>query len=156
MNGKLYRWNPTPDYTLGLMAFGDLRVHTLERPWIEGAATGGKPFESCVPYGVYDLEPFARPNQRPDRTNVYMLVNESLGVYRFKEHVPESGGRYLILIHVGNFVSDIVGCIAPGITQPTKNAEEALVGSSGAACKQIFAALDQHEHNTLEILPLAV
>lgn len=149
MESKVYRYNPTPHYTLGIGLFGAVKTHILERPWID-EGPGGKPNESCVPYGKYDLEPFTRP----DNTEVYMLVNESLGVYRFQEDVPPEGGRFLILIHVGNYIDDIIGCLAPGLAQPTHKLDGAIVGSSTAACRDIFAELDKHEHNTLEILPL--
>lgn len=83
---------------------------TLERPWIPGYP-GGKPFESCVPDGEYHL----RPHTRPNGDKVVALVNHDLGVYYQKHEVPEEGGRYLILIHAGNWVKDVVGCIAPGL-----------------------------------------
>jgi len=46
---------------------------------------------------------------------VPQLVNEDLGVYKFEDDLPLEGGRFLILMHPGNTVQDIVGCIACGM-----------------------------------------
>lgn len=152
MNHKLYRWNSSPARMLGVAHFDDFRCHTIERPWVpDDTCKGGKPFESCVPDGIYALEPFTRP----DSSEVYMLVNEMLGVYRFKDDIPEGViGRYLILIHVGNWVKDVVGCVAPGLTQAMDGEGHPMVGSSKAAMRGIMQRLDANVENTLEIITL--
>jgi hypothetical protein len=88
----------------------DTRLHTIERPW-KGGAPGGVPFVSCVPDGRYDLDPFVRSNGDV----VLRLQNPDLGVYHNADDRPSGKGRYAVLIHVGNYVDDVVGCIAPGL-----------------------------------------
>lgn len=64
---------------------------TVERPWLNN-----KPRVSCIPAGVYQCMPH---NGRRFK-----------GVWRL-ENVP---GRSAILIHGGNTMLDVVGCIAVG------------------------------------------
>jgi hypothetical protein len=91
-------------------------LHTIERPWIP-TQPGGEPEKSCVPAGQYELIPHARPNG--DRT--YALINPGLGVYYLAGDRPHGVGRYLILIHAGNWVKDVIGCIAPGTGKATSD-----------------------------------
>jgi hypothetical protein len=64
------------------------------------------------------------------------LVNEELGVWYQKDDRPEDWGRYLVLIHSGNYVDDVVGCIAPGLSRTIYN-NRIMVGSSRAAMRQL-------------------
>jgi hypothetical protein len=64
---------------------------TVERPWL-----GNKPFESCIPEGVYTVKRHVSPK---------------FGVC-FK--VQDVHNRTHILFHVGNTKDDVVGCIAVG------------------------------------------
>ena len=74
---------------------------------------------------------------------------------RFKEDIPVGEiGRYLILIHVGNWVRDVVGCIAPALTQVIDKDDEPMVGSSSAAMRGIKARLDAQVGNLMEIVTL--
>ncbi len=95
--------------TMGTLTFGDTTLSTIERPWLP-TAPGGKPFESCIPPGDYELIPHLRPSG--DR--VLALINPGFGVFYQNEDRVNEVGRYLILIHAGNWVEDVVGCIAPG------------------------------------------
>lgn len=106
---------------------------TLERPWIAGVP-GGMPFESCVPDGAYDLI----PHRRPDGTQVYALRNPDHHVYYTNEERAGRPGRYLILIHAANWVEQIVGCIAPGLTRTIAN-NKRMVRSSREAMGKIMA-----------------
>lgn len=108
-------------------------VHTLERPWIAGMP-GGMSFRSCVPDGSYQLVPHTRPNG----DEVLALRNPALGVYYTAEERGERPGRYLILIHAGNVVDDVVGCIAPGEVR-TIYKNRRFVGSSRPAMRRIMA-----------------
>lgn len=113
------------EYTMGrLTVDGDLGctvLHTIERPWIHTPEhRGGKKFESCVPGGRYRMVP--HESNRFGKT--WALVNPDLDVH----HHDTGSGRYAILIHVGNRVADVVGCIAvdmdsaPGIVLQSKKA----------------------------------
>ena len=106
----LNREPSTDTETMGSLTFDGVSIFTVERPWIP-TDPGGKPEESCVPAGRYKLIPHTRPNG----DKVKALVNPGLGVYYLKGDRPNGVGRYLILIHVGNWVTDIIGCIAPGL-----------------------------------------
>ena len=105
----LNREPSTDTETMGLLTFDGVSLFTIERPWI-ATDPGGKPFESCVPAGRYELVPYVRGNGDAVRA----LVNPGLGVYFRKRDRPNGVGRYKILIHAGNWVTDVVGCIAPG------------------------------------------
>ena len=126
-----------PPKDTGIQGFLTFKGHTLctvERPWIPvDEHLGGKPFESCIPDGVYDL----RLHTRGNGDIVLALDNPLLNVYYNETDVPESGGRYLILMHVGNWVKDIVGCVAPGMSKMT-HASMPMVVSSRTAMKHIM------------------
>lgn len=104
--GELIRYAYCADWTLGELTFGRVTLATIERPWRDN-----KNDVSCIPEGVYDVVCF----ERPDGDRVYALVNPELGVYLHAKDIPAGErGRFLILIHVGNWVGDIIGCVAPG------------------------------------------
>ncbi len=124
----LERQPTTSTHTEGFLSFNDEILATLERPWIDEGYPGGKPFKSCIPSGIYELVPHARPDGRL----VMALVNPDLGVYRYEEDRPDGKGRYLILIHVANWVHDIVGCIAPGLAKTTSPRGRMVTKSSRA------------------------
>lgn len=111
MNVTLDRFAYMPGVTLGWLHVVTLRLATLERPWLPNSeGLGGTLRESCVPDGEYNLLPHSS-DRFPD---TYVLVNEALGVYRDTRPAGQTWGRTAILIHVGNFVTDVVGCIAVG------------------------------------------
>ena len=124
----LERMPTTSIQTEGFLSFDkDIRA-TIERPWINDGSPGGKPNESCVPSGIYKLI----PHERPGGAKVVALVNEDIGVYYLDEHRPDGKGRYLILIHIGNWVKDIVGCIAPGLAKQNSDQGRMVVSSKAA------------------------
>ena len=133
------------DETQGFLSFPSQMLATIERPWIEGLTPGGKPFESCVPDGVYQLRLHTRPD--PDPTDdkppqeVVALINETLGVYYLEEDLPPEGGRFLILIHIANWSSNVVGCIGPGLGK-ADSADGPMVTSSKAAMKKVMDYID--------------
>jgi hypothetical protein len=116
-------------------------MHRLKR---KAGPKGGLPFTSCVPDGSYELIPHKRPNG----DDVYALRNTDLGVYYTPEEKGSKQGRFLILFHAGNFVEDIVGCIAPGM-QRTIHENRRMVTSSRVAMRRLM----QTEWKTLHIIP---
>jgi len=118
--------------TQGILWAGSQAFSTIERPWIRGPNPGGQSFESCIPDGEYEL----RKHTRPDGAQVVALINPDRGVFYQKEDRFEVWGRYLILIHAGNYVRDIVGCIAPGLSRTIHN-NEVMVTSSRAAMQKL-------------------
>jgi len=112
---KLIRTNFAGEYTSGALSseYFDSPLHTLEQEWRPSRLhAGGANNDSCVPNGEYQLIPFKRPK---NGIIVPMLINHDLGVYAFEDEVPATGGRFLILMHPGNTIKDIVGCIASGM-----------------------------------------
>lgn len=111
----------------------------LERPWIENptGTAGGKPYESCVPVGVYET----RPHTRGDGAEVIALINPDLGVYYLEPDLPDEGGRFLILLHVANWVHQVVGCCCPGLYH-ADSANGRMVASSGTAMRRVMQFID--------------
>lgn len=135
MKLTLERHTYLEDRTMGKLYVGDEIFHTLERPWIPTLEhLGGKNFESCVPDGMYELIPFSS-EKHPD---CYVLMNSELDVSIVQGQEP---GRWAILIHVGNYVKDVVGCIAPGLTS-----DESHVWNSGKAMDKIRDLLGSEGH----------
>lgn len=148
MIARLLRYQHRRDCTLGILVCGDFRCHTIERPWIPvDGHPGGKPFESCIGEGTYTLEPFTRPNG----DEVYQIINTELAVYEQEADMGEEGGRYLVLIHAGNWAKDVVGCVAPGLGCAIDNSNNNMVTSSKSAMRKIMAELGCHVHNSLVI-----
>jgi hypothetical protein len=152
MDLLLERFSYASSETEGVLNVAAHDLATIERPWVPWHTLGGKPFASCVPDGEYTLEPWTRPN----RGEVYILSNPKLGVYRLKEDRIGDVGRYLVLIHVANWVTNVVGCIGPGTRRSVmKNPEtgryERSVSSSGEAMKILREQLGRDETHTLII-----
>jgi hypothetical protein len=121
--------------TLGKLydADGNALAHTIERPWIKGPDFGGLSNESCVPDGIYQLVPYTR---NKDGSKVVALINIKLGVYFAKKDRPEPKGRFKCLIHAGNYLEDIIGCIAPGAGR-TIHKNRRMVTSSRATMQRL-------------------
>lgn len=139
----LERFAYSPTETEGVLRIGDEAIYTMERPWLP-AMPGGVPFESCVPDGLYELV----PHQRSNGDNVFALWNPDLHVYYTQDERGDKPGRYLILIHVGNYVEDVVGCIAPGMNRAIFD-NRRMVTNSRKAMEKIMS----HDWNGLVIRP---
>ncbi len=87
--------------TFGVLYAKDLVLYTVERPWLSN-----KPFKSCIPPGRYKIH----KHHSEDHPNSFYLENPDLGVT-----LSGPSTRTAILIHIGNFVENVVGCIAPGL-----------------------------------------
>ena len=87
--------------TFGIMYTDSFQCYTVEQPW-----RNNKPFKSCIPEGIYSVRRAATPNH----PRTFILSNDALDVHE----VNQGKGRYAILLHTGNTMDDIVGCIAPG------------------------------------------
>lgn len=141
---ELNRFAYLTDCTRGVLNIGTHAFQTIERPWISFPdAAGGTPFESCIPDGEYRLRAYTRPSGK----KAFIISNEEKGVFEQAAERPNGKGRYLILIHPGNTVADVVGCIAPGLT-----GDDRFVGSSRAAMLKIIGLLEGYEH-TIRIGP---
>lgn len=128
-------------HTLGVMKFPDRLIYTIERPWMEHPDfRGGVPFKSCVPEGLYTLSRFKSSTGK----DLWSIENKDLGVYVKMQDRELLTDRYACLIHAGNSVRDVVGCIAPGT-----GAGLASVTSSRIAMGYLDRALSTH--NTILI-----
>lgn len=137
------------DCTLGWLEHAGLKLATIERPWLPNASgPGGISKQSCIPDGSYAVEPFS--GQR--FSNVYRLSNPLLGVYRDQIPNGQGWGRHSILIHSGNFVEDVIGCIAVG-TKHTITASQHQVLMSRDAMLSLREALASTPADVLTISP---
>lgn len=109
---KLQSENCTMGY---LSVNGEVICYTLELPWLDNAND-----ISCIPAGTYN------GIIRYDKTDGWRIQ---------LENVPERTG---VQIHMGNYTSDITGCILVGSNAVTENCS--LVNSSLAykRLKQAF------------------
>ncbi len=93
---KIKRQPSEPKQTLGEMSvlLGATSIYnckTMELPWKNNE------FQvSCIPAGIYKVK------------------KRKSSKYGEHFHIQDVPKRSLILIHVGNFHSDLLGCIAPG------------------------------------------
>lgn len=157
MRGELTRFGYLPDCTLGWLTFGDLRLATIEEPWIPNPlGIGGSRLDvkagtlaSCIPDGTYSLLPFDGARFQ----NVFVMVNDALGVYKLPQLIPpgQKFGRSACLIHAGNSVKDIEGCIAIG-KRHVIDANTHMIHESRAALDSLRALLGRESH-TLTIKP---
>lgn len=114
MKLELIRHAYLPDCTLGTLLIGSLALPTLEEPWRpDPDGPGGQQGVSCVPDGAYKLY----PHQGSKFRDVFGLRNAALGVYRQPADIPagQKYGRSAVLIHAGNSVDDIEGCVLVGM-----------------------------------------
>lgn len=144
MNLTLERFRDDGERTLGNLTVGERTFATVERPWIPNPkGRGGMPRQSCVPIGSYRVIPHHSVNF----PNTYALVNYDLGVYYQPNDVPkgQDWGRVAILIHVGNFVRNVIGCIAVGMEHGTLGGEPAVL-RSGRAMRELDQILARQSH----------
>jgi hypothetical protein len=146
---KLKRFAYSDTETEGKLIVGSTTLATIERPWIENpnGALGGKPKESCIPDGMYRLSPHVRLSGE----ECWIIHNPELGVYRLPQDHEEGKGRDLILIHRGNWVTDFIGCIGPGMRRkPSVNPKigniEQAVADSGGAMLELRRLLGYGQH----------
>jgi hypothetical protein len=158
VNLHLVRFAYDIDCTRGYLTVGDLRLATIEEPWRpDPDGPGGQKLEadraaSCVPDGIYRVE----PHDGAAFQDVWALVNPRLGVYRWPGDIPKGQpwGRSAILIHSGNSVDDIVGCIAVGLAHE-RIGGKAWVSNSKRALSQLRGVLGTSAIHQITIRPIA-
>lgn len=96
MEARLERLNKSDKQTLGILTLFDegtevFRCHTLELPWKDNQRQ-----VSCIPVSEYDVVPRTSPK------------------FGNHLHVTNVSDRDYILIHPGNYYTQILGCILPG------------------------------------------
>ena len=120
--------------TIGKLFFrGDFVCYTIERPWLNNEKN-----VSCIPAGYYWIEPY----HSQGHPGCYSLNCEALGVAVTGQH------RTYILIHPGNFPSDVDGCIAPGLSL---NQSTWGVSDSNDAMDKLRDIIENNKVEQLEI-----
>jgi hypothetical protein len=130
--------------TLGTLTVGFVTYATVERPWLPNPeGPGGMRRQSCVPVGEYTVIPHHSANF----PNTYALVNHDLGVWYQPHEIPagQKWGRSAILMHVGNLVENVIGCIAVGKEHGTLRGEPAVLRST-LAMRELDKILNRHSH----------
>jgi hypothetical protein len=139
------------DCTLGVLSFStpaeDYVAQTMERPWIKmPGARGGLSGKSCVPEGVYKLE----PHSSEAHPNTWALVNPDLDVLHYEDQ-HRGHARCLVLIHVANYARELRGCIAPGFGRMVDDNGVHMVTNSRRAMSELKRMLPYSDSHELEI-----
>lgn len=112
MDLALVRLAYLPTATLGLLRIGAEQFETIERPWVpDPDGPGGEAQQSCIPDGRFVLRPWQSPKFGP----VYLFEAPDLGVYATERPAGAKYGRTHCLLHAANQVSELLGCVAPGM-----------------------------------------
>jgi hypothetical protein len=128
---KLERFCYSPMGTFGTLEIKTTRetfkCFTVERPW-----ENNEPMRSCIPEGDYKLVWYNSP--RFGRT--VAVVGNSVSLFPDPKYK-----RSAILIHSGNTMDDVLGCISPGEALGFVSGKWAVIGSKSATQK-VLSLLD--------------
>lgn len=96
MQATIKRTHHKTKQTLGVFTLEDkgrviFECKTLELPWLDNEVR-----KSCIPTGCYEVVPRNSPK------------------YGNHFHIKDVPGRSSILIHIGNYYTDILGCVLVG------------------------------------------
>ena len=136
---KLIRFAYLPNATFGRLIFPTGRSYfTVECPWLHNAA--GK---SCIPEGNYQLG--LRMSEVVRRT--------TRGMFTKGWEIQDVPGRTYIMFHVGNWASDVEGCVAVGQTfgAMPKGPHQLGVGNSRIAYNEFMAIMATRKNWSLDI-----
>jgi hypothetical protein len=132
------RFAYAPDGTFGRITLPTgKQFFTVERAW-----AGNKPFESCIPDGVYDLK----------RRRSAVVERTSGGDYLEGWEVTDVPGRTFIMIHPGNWPTNFEGCIGVGLNYQVLDGRNGVT-QSRVAFAQLMSDLDGRQDWQLDIRP---
>jgi hypothetical protein len=139
----LVRSGSDTERTLGTLTVGQFTFATIERPWLPTTDhLGGTNRKSCVPTGTYRVI----PHHSVHFPNTYALINPDLHVWYQPGDIPEGKkGRTAILMHVGNRVRDVVGCVGVGKEHGALGGEPAVLRST-LAMRELDKILNRQTH----------
>lgn len=132
---ELVRWAYTPHGTFGTMTVGSYSCYIVERPW-----AANKPRESCIPEGIYPL----RMRESP------VVQRTTQGRFRQGWEVCNVPNRTFIMLHPGNTMDDLQGCLAPGKDIGLVKGKWAVT-SSQIAFAELMAELEKQNDWDLHI-----
>jgi hypothetical protein len=137
----LSRFNNGPEGSFGNLIFPSSEsFFTCEPPWLNN-----KPYDSCIPQGVYYLEKRHSP----------IVKRTSGGRYSEGWEVLDVTGRSYIMIHPGNWPMDTDGCILPGmrygISKDRRGQWSNSVLDSIKAFVQVMELLEEYNSWSLDI-----
>jgi hypothetical protein len=130
---------PEPHLTRGVLLMPSGReLHVLERPWRDN-----RPFDSCIPDGVYLITPYKSPRFG----DVYIVIGGTVSQFKSAQHE-----RYGILFHGANKVQQLAGCLAPGLSwsgdflQHSQSALKLMMNELNGETAMLFiSGLEQHQ-----------
>jgi hypothetical protein len=133
--------------TLGTLTFYDdhgfsfLELKTLELPWREN-----KNGVSCIPEGEYFLRK-RKAHESGKFDHDHLILSDRVG------GVTLADTRSYILIHRGNFYTDIKGCILTGFDLKDINGDGLMdVTNSTGALESIFYHCDEYLEEDQKII----
>jgi hypothetical protein len=132
----------------GTIYFGNDQVHSMERPWIPSEEyPSGKSNESCFPVGTYDLVKDFSPKYGHE---MWYAVNHDLGVYLRPEDRQHDWQRWGCMIHSANWVNQLNGCVAPGLTRGMIGSTYGI-GSSKAAQDKLYSYIETLQNPKISV-----
>lgn len=131
----LRRFAYTPNGTFGRIKVNGKEFYTVERPWQDN-----KPNVSCIPEGKYTLR----------MRDSGVVTRSTGGAYSRGWEVVGVKGRTFIMIHPGNSLDDLQGCIAPGKQLGVVGGKWAVI-SSRPAFDELMAELSGQDEWNLTI-----
>lgn len=132
---RLTRFAYTPQGTFGRLVIDGEEFYTVERPWLDN-----KPKVSCIPEGTYTLK----------KRESGVVSRSTGGAYSKGWEVTKVPGRSFIMLHPGNSMDDLEGCISPGRALGTVSGKWAVL-SSRPAFDDIMELLEDKSEWTLVI-----
>jgi hypothetical protein len=131
-DARLMRFAYTPNGTFGRLVVGGKEFYTVERPWKDNQSN-----VSCIPEGRYTLR----------MRDSGVVTRSTGGAYSRGWEVTNVKGRSFIMIHPGNTVDDLQGCIAPGKQLGVVNGKWAVASSRPAFDELMSILAGQDEWN---------
>ena len=128
------RWVDTGKESVGSLSAGDLRLCSIERPWLNN-----EPFVSCIPP---NLEGYPLRQRRYNKGKY-----DAIEIF----NVP---GREYCLFHIANRAIEVNGCVGPGMTLGTLSGDIAVL-SSRTAFDLLMAEFERRRPDGLIVLPPA-
>jgi len=120
--------------TFGTIEVGGNVFFTAEKPWKDN-----EPFKSCIPEGEYSLV----PHNSKKYGDVLAIVGGTVSHYK-----DEDFERYACLLHVGNYPSDVVGCVCLG---DNYNQAANMIMNSKQSIIDFYNIVSPHEIHELTI-----